>query len=1350
MCRLRTFGLAFLGLLVAFPALAFNVSIDQSVNQDDPTNNNLVLYQAVFSEPIDRSSFDCSDITVAGDASASCFIVLEQGPMDGTDFQVALNVITDGNVLTFIDTGVVSNAGNTATNFFSTSSDNVVKLDTTPPAQEAVLTSPSLNDNNPNAPIAGRCGNDAAFGEVLIESDPENGFSPYPATAVLDSQGQFNIPVNWSEGEFDPVVYCYDQVGNGPTITQPYTSPFNSVNLDFTPPVPTIDVPEPGFNQPDTDPTNLMPALFIVTISEAISIPPRPFELKCNDIDYSASTAPGTTCSTIQVLGNNRFFVEMRATDSGDITISIPPGSFTDLAGNDNLASVHTDNTIEYINISPRISLDNTDGYLISGYAEGVNSFDVNDSNNDLICTVNIADVYGENWSCSPTGFSIPGDAETIRADGTSIFGIDVISEIDVDALQTAPDKDLDGIPDRVELYEDADNDGIDDYWDPDSDNDGIPDIVEAGDLLDDDGDGISNLFDVDFTKKYDPELDGVDATNLYDRDKDGITDHRDPDSDGDGLPDFYEAQISGNDADGDGIDDTFDVDMTGGIDTNGDGIDDEVLPPNTDGRGLPDYQTPDSDSDGLTDTLESNITLTGSDADNDGIDDAVDADADGDGIVDPGKSDSNGDGIDDAIEIDTDGDGILDRFDLDSDNDSRFDVVEAGLPDTNNDAFVDEPGLTVSSAPDSDGDGTADFRDRDSDGDGAFDISDGAFSDADQNGDGAAEITDDVDRDGIMLPIDIGPTVYGNIEAPEPDDDTDTDGDGIIDAFDRDSDNDLIPDAVEVRLPGGLEAQAWLNTDSDGDGLGDYIESGLQASGVDTDGDGIDNAFDADFNGDGINEPGKLDIDGDGVIDTVIDQVRDTDGDGIPDMLDTDSDNDGYPDSGEARNDFDEDGKEDYIDFDDPVSTGDKGGASFGPACLLAILFALVILRTRGKKKWLFLLLCLSGGAQADSDTRSVWSQCSEETGVEFTAGQSTIEADTSPSVQQSEDGGSAFELRGYCRIAPKIRLEAAYAQLGETAFEHLNPALNPLGTMDVSALSLSAQYRTPLWHPRLGVFGRLGVNKIMVDESATLPTDTDDGVKSMLGFGADWFFSDRWRVLVQYEKFTENTDYLGIGLSVHLGTPKQFPVKKKPRVARPVSQTAVVKVEEKPVESKPTPSLPDLILVYDPSLKQEAREKRQDQMEAQENAPMATSLTEAELDELVMPILPAAQLQAGSCNEYESAQGPAVTVGFAVGHSGMTYEAYEKLQHFAACMSYRIAGDLRVEGHTDDVASARYNKALSQKRANSVKAFLTFQGIPEENIEATGLGEERFIKDNSDKVSRSHNRRVEVYIVK
>ncbi len=71
----------------------------------------------------------------------------------------------------------------------------------------------------------------------------------------------------------------------------------------------------------------------------------------------------------------------------------------------------------------------------------------------------------------------------------------------------------------------------------------------------------------------------------------------------------------------------------------------------------------------------------------------------------------------------------------------------------------------------------------------------------------------------------------------------------------------------------------------------------------------------------------------------------------------------------------------------------------------------------------------------------------------------------------------------------------------------------------------------------------------------------------------------------------------------------------------------------------------------------------------------------------------------------------------------------------------------DIKVEiqGHTDNVGAARYNKDLSNRRAGSVRKYLVGHGVPPERLTSMGYGMERPIVDNTTDQNRQLNRRVQ-----
>ena len=69
-----------------------------------------------------------------------------------------------------------------------------------------------------------------------------------------------------------------------------------------------------------------------------------------------------------------------------------------------------------------------------------------------------------------------------------------------------------------------------------------------------------------------------------------------------------------------------------------------------------------------------------------------------------------------------------------------------------------------------------------------------------------------------------------------------------------------------------------------------------------------------------------------------------------------------------------------------------------------------------------------------------------------------------------------------------------------------------------------------------------------------------------------------------------------------------------------------------------------------------------------------------------------------------------------------------------------------LRVEGHTDNVGAAAVNQSLSEKRAQSVVAWLNAHRVPAARLTAKGFGATKPVAENSSEDGRAKNRRVEL----
>ncbi|MBT3146848.1 OmpA family protein [Neptunomonas phycophila] len=98
---------------------------------------------------------------------------------------------------------------------------------------------------------------------------------------------------------------------------------------------------------------------------------------------------------------------------------------------------------------------------------------------------------------------------------------------------------------------------------------------------------------------------------------------------------------------------------------------------------------------------------------------------------------------------------------------------------------------------------------------------------------------------------------------------------------------------------------------------------------------------------------------------------------------------------------------------------------------------------------------------------------------------------------------------------------------------------------------------------------------------------------------------------------------------------------------------------------------------------------------------------------------------------------------VNFEYKSSRLTSEAKAILDNVAEVLS-ASSSKFTVEGHTDSVGSASYNKNLSQARADSVMAYLASKGISTERMNAIGYGESSPVATNDTEAGRAVNRRV------
>ena len=101
---------------------------------------------------------------------------------------------------------------------------------------------------------------------------------------------------------------------------------------------------------------------------------------------------------------------------------------------------------------------------------------------------------------------------------------------------------------------------------------------------------------------------------------------------------------------------------------------------------------------------------------------------------------------------------------------------------------------------------------------------------------------------------------------------------------------------------------------------------------------------------------------------------------------------------------------------------------------------------------------------------------------------------------------------------------------------------------------------------------------------------------------------------------------------------------------------------------------------------------------------------------------------------------------IQFATNSAAIAPDSDKVLGEIATLLKNQPDWKITVEGHTDNVGAKAANKALSQRRAESVVAWLGDHAVDRSRLAAAGLGDTKPVQDNTTEEGRAKNRRVEL----
>ncbi len=102
-----------------------------------------------------------------------------------------------------------------------------------------------------------------------------------------------------------------------------------------------------------------------------------------------------------------------------------------------------------------------------------------------------------------------------------------------------------------------------------------------------------------------------------------------------------------------------------------------------------------------------------------------------------------------------------------------------------------------------------------------------------------------------------------------------------------------------------------------------------------------------------------------------------------------------------------------------------------------------------------------------------------------------------------------------------------------------------------------------------------------------------------------------------------------------------------------------------------------------------------------------------------------------------------------FETGKADLLPEAFPVLDELVAYLVRKDDERIEIQGHTDNVGTAKSNQVLSENRANTVRNYLITKGIDPNRLTAKGYGFTVPVADNKTAEGRAQNRRTEVKIL-
>lgn len=322
------------------------------------------------------------------------------------------------------------------------------------------------------------------------------------------------------------------------------------------------------------------------------------------------------------------------------------------------------------------------------------------------------------------------------------------------------------------------------------------------------------------------------------------------------------------------------------------------------------------------------------------------------------------------------------------------------------------------------------------------------------------------------------------------------------------------------------------------------------------------------------------------------------------------------------------------------------------------------------------------------------------------------------------SDEGDSGFKVYTGYEFNKYFAIEGGYFDLGNfDFFATTQPAGTLSESLSVQGLNLDLRLSLPIGE-RFSVFGSAGANyaetkMTLAGSGAIVVADTrrkERKVDYKYGGGFQFEFTESFLMRMEAERFRID-DTVGIGGDVDfysIGMLYRFG--RQTLAAAPVAAPPPAPVPPPPPPPPPQPVDSDQDGVFDD----------------RDKCPGTPRGTAVDADGC--PLKGSITLEG---------------VNFEFNSALLTAESRTILGTMASDLKKYPRLRIELQGHTDNVGSDAYNQALSQRRAESVRAYLVEHGVPAGQFTARGYGESQPIDDNRTDAGRARNRRVVMNVI-